>query len=81
MILSKLGAGSLYNEQQAAGWKKVVDGIHAKGGKAVIQVFHGGRSGSKAILGADPVAPSPIAIDAIDLFTQKPYDTPKELTI
>ena len=30
------GSGSLYNSDQAVGWKKVVESIHAKGGKIFI---------------------------------------------
>lgn len=28
--------GSCYNDAQAAGWKKVVDAVHAKGGRIFI---------------------------------------------
>ncbi len=38
------GAPGLYTDQQVAGWKKVTDGIHAKGGLAVAQLWHTGRS-------------------------------------
>jgi len=27
------GAGNLFNDDQAAGWKRVVDAVHAKGGR------------------------------------------------
>lgn len=45
-----------------------------------LQLYHAGRAGNKAILGADSVAPSPIAINGTDFLTQKPYEVPKELT-
>src|SRR5690349_7540678 len=39
------GAPALYNEDQLAGWKKVVDRVHAKGGKIFLQMWHIGRQG------------------------------------
>ncbi len=35
----------IYNEEQKAGWKKVVDAVHAKGGKIFMQLVHAGRIG------------------------------------
>jgi N-ethylmaleimide reductase len=45
-----------------AGWKKVTDGVHAEGGKIVIQLWHVGRISHPSLLpnGAQPVAPSAI---------------------
>lgn len=45
-----------------AGWKRVVDAVHAKGGRIFAQLWHCGRVSSPHLLdGALPVAPSPIA--------------------
>ena len=33
----------LFNAQQVAGWKRVTDAVHAKGGKIVVQLMHTGR--------------------------------------
>ncbi|KAL4512405.1 hypothetical protein ABPG72_005407 [Tetrahymena utriculariae] len=74
------GNGALFHDKHLQAWKRVIDRIHKNGGKISIQLYHVGRSGNKAILGADSVAPSPIAINGIDFLTQKPYETPKELT-
>jgi N-ethylmaleimide reductase len=35
----------IYNEQQKHGWKKVVDSVHANGGKIFVQLVHAGRIG------------------------------------
>jgi N-ethylmaleimide reductase len=45
-----------------AGWKKVVDAVHAKGGKIVLQLWHVGRISHPSLLpnNALPVAPSAI---------------------
>ncbi len=52
----------IYTEAQVAGWKKVTDAVHAKGGKMVIQLWHVGRISHPSLLpnGALPVAPSAI---------------------
>jgi N-ethylmaleimide reductase len=39
-----LGAPGIYNDSQVAGWKRVVDAVHAKGGKIFLQLWHVGRT-------------------------------------
>jgi N-ethylmaleimide reductase len=64
--ISPMGHGypllpGIYNDAQIAGWKKVTDAVHAKGGKIVIQLWHVGRISHPTLLnGATPVAPSAI---------------------
>ncbi|MEY3747516.1 MAG: hypothetical protein RL194_975 [Pseudomonadota bacterium] len=52
----------IHSEAQIAGWKKVVDAVHAKGGKIVLQLWHVGRISHPSLLpgNALPVAPSAI---------------------
>ena len=52
----------IYTDAQTAGWKKVVDAVHAEGGKIVLQLWHVGRIAHPSLLpnGALPVAPSAI---------------------
>ncbi|MEO7343755.1 MAG: alkene reductase [Methylotenera sp.] len=52
----------IYTDAQVAGWKKVTDAVHAKGGKIVLQLWHVGRISHPTLLpnGALPVAPSAI---------------------
>ena len=52
----------IYTDAQVAGWKKIVDAVHAKGGKIVSQIWHVGRISHPSLLpnGALPVAPSAI---------------------
>lgn len=52
----------IYTDAQIAGWKKITDAVHAKGGKVVIQLWHVGRISHPSLLpnGALPVAPSAI---------------------
>lgn len=67
-----------------AGWSRVVDAVHARGGKIVLQIMHAGRIGSALIKppGVQTVAPSPLRA-AGQVFTERagmqPYDAPLEL--
>ena len=36
---------TFYGEEALAGWKKVVDAVHAEGGKICMQILHSGRYG------------------------------------
>ncbi len=64
--ISAMGHGypllpGIYTDAQVAGWKKVTDAVHAKGGKIVIQLWHVGRISHPSLLnGATPVAPSAV---------------------
>lgn len=67
-----------------AGWRRVTDAVHARGGRIVLQVMHAGRIGSRHIKpdGADHVAPSALRA-AGEVFTDRaglqPHDLPREL--
>lgn len=51
----------LYTPDQIAGWQKVTDAVHAKGGRIFVQLWHVGRVSHIDLLGGDaPVAPSAI---------------------
>lgn len=74
----------IYSQAQVDGWKKVTDAVHKKGGKIVLQLWHGGRA-CHPDLNHDhvPVAPSAIAIEA-ETHTPKgkvPYVTPRALEL
>jgi 2,4-dienoyl-CoA reductase-like NADH-dependent reductase (Old Yellow Enzyme family) len=52
----------IWSDEQVAGWKKITDAVHAKGGTIVLQLWHVGRISDPVYLdGALPVAPSAIA--------------------
>jgi N-ethylmaleimide reductase len=38
------GSVGIYSDEQVEGWKKVVDAVHAKGGKIYMQIWHSGRA-------------------------------------
>lgn len=78
------GSGTLYNQEQADGWKKVVDAVHEKGGKIFIQIFHGGRSVHPDYVdGLTPISSSAVAINGT-VHTQNgrvPHVEPKAATL
>ena len=54
----------IYSQAQIVGWKKITDAVHAKGGRIVLQIWHGGRACHPDLNdGKQPVAPSAIAIE------------------
>jgi len=73
----------IYSAAQVAGWRKVTDAVHARGGRIVLQLWHGGRACHSLLNGgAQPVAPSAIAITNDEIHTpqgKKPYETPRAL--
>ena len=74
----------IYSDAQIAGWKKVTDAVHAKGGRIVLQIWHGGRACHPYLNdGKEPVAPSAIAITNSKLHTpdgEIDYTVPHALT-
>lgn len=73
----------IYSAAQVAGWKKVTDAVHAKGGRIFLQIWHGGRACHPLLNhGAQPVAPSAIPITGDEVHTpqgRKPYVEPRAL--
>ncbi|MBR0874019.1 alkene reductase [Bradyrhizobium tropiciagri] len=58
------GVPGIYSEAQIAGWREVVNAVHAKGGLIFLQLWHVGRVSHSSYQpdGALPVAPSAVAI-------------------
>ena len=58
------GVPGIYTEAQIAGWREVVDAVHAKGGVIFLQLWHVGRVSHSSFQpgGALPVAPSAVAV-------------------
>jgi N-ethylmaleimide reductase len=57
-----LGAPGMYDDSQIAGWKRVTDAVHAKGGKIFQQLYHAGRQSNAQLQpdGGRPVGPSEV---------------------
>jgi N-ethylmaleimide reductase len=80
------GVPGIYSDSQIAGWRKVVDAVHAKGGLIFLQLWHVGRVSHSSFQpgGVLPVAPSAVPISA-ELKTMTAggkavaYETPRAL--
>jgi len=77
----------IYSEAQIAGWKQVVDAVHAKGGIIFLQLWHVGRVSHSSLQpgGVLPVAPSAVGIgDDLKAMTSDgkgaAYETPRALS-
>ncbi len=54
-----LGAPGIYSDAQVAGWRRITDAVHTKGGKIVLQLWHVGRTSHVDMTGgALPVSAS-----------------------
>lgn len=75
----------LFSEAQVAGWKKVTDAVHAKGGRIFAQLMHTGRIGHANNLpkGAEVIGPSAVKA-AGSMYTDQEgpqeHPTPRALT-
>ena len=88
-VISEQGIGwlnspGIYNDEQVAGWREVVDAVHEKGGKIFLQFWHCGRASHRYFFEDErlPVAPSAIGISNDHSHTPKgsfPYETPRAL--
>jgi N-ethylmaleimide reductase len=65
-----LGAPGIYTDAQVAGWRKVTDAVHAKGGVIFLQLWHVGRQSHVSMTGGvAPLAPSAIPVKDL-VFTK-----------
>jgi N-ethylmaleimide reductase len=74
----------IYTQEHVAGWRRVVEAVHARGGRIFLQLWHTGRLSHPALLGgAQPVAPSAIAASG-DVHTpagKQAYPVPRALAL
>lgn len=74
----------IHSDEQVEGWRKVIDAVHARGGKFAIQLWHVGRVSHSSLHPEDglPVAPSAIPPSG-KTYTADwqlvPYETPRAL--
>ena len=72
----------VWSDEQVEGWRNVVEGVHAAGGRIFLQLWHVGRISDPSYHdGALPVAPSAIAPRGnVSLVRpQRPYVAPRAL--
>lgn len=74
-----------FNDEQVAGWKKVTDQVHAKGGRIFLQLMHTGRVSHPNNMpkGARILAPSAVVLSG-EMYTDaagpQAYPVPEEMT-
>lgn len=77
------GSAGIRTIEQAQGWKKVTEAVHAQNGRIFIQLWHAGRATHPDLNGGEiPIAPSAIAIRG-ETHTgngKRPYPVPREMT-
>lgn len=67
------GVPGLFTPEQANGWKKVVEAVHAKGGFIFCQLWHAGRATIPQMTGSSAVCPSASVWDSpTECFSHPP---------
>jgi N-ethylmaleimide reductase len=77
----------IYTTEHAIGWRKVVDSVHARGGKIILQIYHAGRANNLQYLprSISPVSASAVRIPrnsrkiTINIPRITPYEMPRAL--
>ncbi|MGY1633118.1 alkene reductase [Geodermatophilus sp. SYSU D01186] len=79
-----VGQPGIVTDEQVEGWRRVAEAVHARGGRIVMQVMHGGRVTHPDVNGGRRVvAPSAVAING-EGHTEKgkqAYPVPHALTV
>lgn len=81
-----LHAPGAYTQEQMAGWKKIVDHVHDKGGKIFLQLWHMGRQSHSSYHEQNEIlSASAIAVGSGEVTTASgekvPYETPRAMTV
>jgi len=79
------GAPGIYSDTQIAGWQRVTEAVHGKGGRIFQQLWHVGRQSHVDLQpnGDAPVAPSAIAAEgyAYSKRGEVPFSMPRALAL
>ncbi|GAA5213212.1 alkene reductase [Corallincola platygyrae] len=80
--ISEMGQGyawtpGIYTDEQIAGWKKVTDAVHEKGGVIFAQVWHVGRVTHPANIGGQqPISSSALKAENVKVFIDDGSNAP-----
>ena len=78
------GAPGIYTDAHVAGWRKITDAVHDKGGLIVMQIAHDGRQSHVDLSdGALPIAPSVVPFEgqALTLTGWMPVSPHREIAL
>lgn len=69
----------IYNADQVAGWRRVTDAVHAKGGRIFAQLWHVGRISHVSLQpdGGAPVSSSALVADGVKVFIDPEHKGPR----
>lgn len=77
------GEGGLYDEATMAGWRRVTEAVHARGGRIMVQLWHPGRAAHSSLNGGvQPISSTDRAIRDSTITTPTgthPYESPRRL--
>jgi len=80
-----LESPGIYTDAQADAWRQVTDGVHARGGRIFLQLWHMGRASHSSFHGGKlPVSASAIPITGDGIHTpdgKRGYETPRALDL
>ena len=79
------GAPGIYSPEQVAGWGRVAEAVHARGGRLFIQLWHTGRISHSSLQpdGRAPGAPSSVAAPGMHVDARGepvPFERPRMLS-
>jgi N-ethylmaleimide reductase len=79
-------APGIYTVEQIAGWRRVTEAVHSRGGRIILQIQHNGRNSHSSFMldGGPPFAPSAIPPNLPGFtadFQQVPIETPRALSV
>lgn len=74
-------APGIWSDEQVKAWKPVTQGVHAKGGLIIAQLWHMGRMAHSAVTGIQPVSASATTMpgDAHTYDGKKPFELARPL--
>ncbi|CAD8136411.1 unnamed protein product [Paramecium octaurelia] len=76
------GCPGIMDQTQVEGWKKVIESVHNKKGKIILQIWHSGRAThSKLQDGLQPWGPSAIEINGPHQILNIPHEIPHEMNL
>ena len=82
MGVGYFGTPGIWSQEQVAGWQRITRGVHERGGRMLLQLWHVGRISHPSLLGGNlPVGPSAIAAEGPvrRLRPEAPYPVPRAL--
>lgn len=77
-------SSGIFTKEQIEGWKKVTNAVHQKGGVFFMQLWHGGRAGTKTLNpnGEQVVSASDVPVAGLNYFGGNiEHEVPRPLTL